>query len=649
MTLKLSAKLLCIATFVLCNTTNVKAQTIFSIDNEKVLKDEFLNAYNKNKTQNESEASFREYLNLYINYKLKVKEAKSLKLDSLAQIKTDIQNFRKQLQEGFLIDEEATAKLLNEALERGSKDIHVVHFFAPLLNKSDSAKANDALLIVYNNLKIGKTDYSNIASQASAVYPVKYSDAGFLTVFSVPYNFENIIYNLKPGDVSKPYKTTSGLHIFKAIEIRPDIGKWKIAQILIATEPTASETEINNAKNKADSVFNLLKNGLDFSTAAMKFSDDKLSYSIGGEIPEFGSGRFAPDFEKQVTALSKDGDISAPFKTSYGFHILKRIHVEPYAGPKDQTLIFEMRQKLLKDDRIQTSIDKFNDKIASVVSVKQLSNISKKDLLRLADTVISDLTLDNAEDFKESKVKVLQYKNSSATVQDWLKYVRNYYLSKELNKGDTGDKLWNKFVTFSHREYYKNNLEQFNPQFKAQLTEFSDGNLLFEIMERKIWDKSASDTLQLKNYYQAHKENYKWQKSAEILTVSGSDKKQEEQIISILKDGEKIEKLIEQFPDVHIDSGRFELSQIAGLEKINNIEKFVPYPLSNSVESNSGFFMVLDTYPAGEQKSFEDAKGSVISDYQTVLENEWVKMLHKKYLIKINEPAVKSTFSSLSK
>ena len=647
MTLKLPAKAALLFITSLIFVTNVEAQTIFSYDNEKVLKEEFLNAYNKNKTQNENEKSFREYLDLYINYKLKVKEANILRIDTSAQIKTDIQNFRKQLQEGFLIDEAATTKLLNEALERGGKNLHIIHFFSPAKNDSDTLKAKEAITFAYTELKNGRNDYDKIAAEASIIYPVKFSDPGFLTAFSVPYNFENIIYNLNVGDASKPIKTPSGFHVFKCKEIRKDIGKWKIAQILIAIEPTASSDEINAAKQKADSVYKLLKDGMDFGTAAMKFSDDKLSYSIGGELPEFGSGKYAPEFESRAISLSSDGDFSSPFKTSYGFHILKRIHVSPYDGPNDQSVIYETRQKLLKDDRIQPSTEKFNSKIGSVISPKYLKIVPQSELFRLADSVISDLTVDNSENFKESKSKIIQYKNSYATVADWLKYVRNYYLSSELNKGDKGIKLWDKFIIFSNREYYKNNLEQYNPQFKAQLNEFLDGNLLFEIMERNVWNKSSSDTIGLKKYYEAHKDLYHWQKSAEILAVSTVEPKDAEAILGKLKAGSKLENVESEFPEAHFESGRYELNQIAGLETLDNIEKGAITPLNSSPEGGSGFIMILETFPAGEQKSFEDAKGAVISDYQNLLESEWVKTLRKKYKVKINESEVQSTFSSL--
>lgn len=647
MILKFPLKTALIFCITFISFTNSNAQTLFSVGNEKVSKEEFLNAYNKNKTQNESEKSFREYLDLFVNYKLKVKAAESLRLDTLYQIRTDIQNFRKQLQEGFLIDEASTTKLLNEALERGSSNIHVIHFYSPVSNSADSLKAMSAVNIVTSELKKGRKDYEQIALEASGVYPVKFSDPGFISVFSVPYNFETLIYNLKEGEISKPLKTSSGIHLFKSIEKRPDIGKWKISQILFAIEPGASAQEVNAQKSKADSVYNLLKSGLEFSTAAMKFSDDKLSYSLGGELPEFGSGKYAPDFETRILDLKQDGDLSKPFKTSYGFHILKRIHNTPYTDVNDQNVIYETRQKLLRDNRIQSSVDKFNHVISKNVSPKILNTVSKSELFRLADTVISDLNQDRSGDFKESQTKIIQYKKGTVNVADWLKYVRNYYLSVELNKGERSEKLWDKFITFSNREYYKNNLEDYSPQFKSQIKEFSDGNVLFEIMERNVWGKSSDDTIGLRKYYEAHKDSYTWQKSAEILAVASTEIKETETILSKLKAGVSIDSLSAEFPNAHIDSGRYELNQIAGLENSDNIKDGYYTDIIKTPEGGGSFISILKVYPGGQHKSLEDGRGSVINDYQVVLEEEWVKSLRKKYPVKINEEEVKKIIQEI--
>src|SRR4051812_2487566 len=106
---------------------NTSAQTLITYGNNTVSADEFFRAYNKNNTVvTDKEKSLREYLELYTNFKLKVKAASELRLDTLAHIKNDIAGFRTQVQDNYLTDEKAVSALYNEAFERGKKDIHVI-------------------------------------------------------------------------------------------------------------------------------------------------------------------------------------------------------------------------------------------------------------------------------------------------------------------------------------------------------------------------------------------------------------------------------------------------------------------------------------------------------------------------------------------
>ncbi len=188
------------------------SQALFTYGNNSVSKDEFLKAYNKNKTATASkEQALKDYLDLYIKFKLKVQAAKELRLDTLPALQSDLQNFRSQIEEGYLKDDKQVALLTNEALIRGKKDIHTLHFFVPTSSKmspSDTLKAYKAIKEVYDELKNGKTDYEDILAEIKEkITDVQGSDLGFITVFTLPYEFENVVYGLKPGEISKPYRT----------------------------------------------------------------------------------------------------------------------------------------------------------------------------------------------------------------------------------------------------------------------------------------------------------------------------------------------------------------------------------------------------------------------------------------------------------
>ena len=164
------------------------------------------------------------------------------------------------------------------------------------------------------------------------------NDMGFITVFTLPYEFENIVYSLKPGQVSKPYRSKKGWHIFKNEEERPAVGKIKAAQILFAV-PAGNIAMKDHAKQLADSVYTALKAGGDFAAMAKMYSNDKMTYMRGGIMPEFGVAKYDGSFERVAFSLKNDSDISEPFQTEFGYHIIKRISRSPIPENKnDETL-----------------------------------------------------------------------------------------------------------------------------------------------------------------------------------------------------------------------------------------------------------------------------------------------------------------------
>lgn len=589
--------------------TYVNAQTIFTIGNTKITKQEITEAYNRNRTGDNDTTSLKSYADLFLNYKLKVKEARALHLDTLPLLVADVQNFKRQLSENYMTDEEETNKLLNEAMRRSAKDIHVVYFKADYNSFNDTISATKAITTAEELLNTS-TDYNKIA-QATGL---KFSDAGYLTVFSVPYNFENLIYSLSTNEVGR-LSTPSGIFLFKVIDSRDDIGVWKIAQILIAVEPGVNDD--SNQKQRADSIYNLLNAGMPFDEAALKFSDDRYSYSVGGELPETRSGVNSQAFEKAMLSLKKDGDISKPVRTKYGYHIIKRLQVYPSES--------YVKQQLFKDDRIKASVDKFNEGISKITNPQIIKNPS---LFGYADSLDLPAKIRNKA--------LLRYNKKTVTIGDWIDYYRNNNPNKDISK----EELWKKFIVFSNREYYRNNLEDFNRDFKSRINEFEEGNLLFEIMERKVWEKANADSVGLKKYYDDHKQNYVWEKSAELITFSSEDMNALSMLHDKMETGDKVEFISK---NIHSDTSRVELTQLTAIAESELIAGKV-LPLQSPGEGEGTFTVVQKIIPAGGIKSFDDARGEVVNDYQLKLEKEWVEYLRKKY----NAVIVESEYSKLN-
>jgi len=640
-------KILLLLTFA-CFSGAVFSQTLFTYGNTPVDKAEFLRAYNKNKTPvTNKEKALKEYLELYIRFKLKVKAAMELRLDTLPQLQYDAQSFRSQIEDSYLNNEKAVNDLLNEAFTRSQKDIHLLHFFVPVdpaLKPEDTIKAFASINSFYDALKAGKTDYDNL--NAAAAVKIKQSDFGFITVFSLPYEYENVVYALKMGEASKPIRAKNGWHLFKLIDERKAVGKWKIAQILLSFPPDATAEAKKVYEKRADSIYQLLQKGEDFGKMARWFSDDKVSYSNNGELAEFGSGKFESSFENEVFKLTRDNEISKPFLTAYGYHIVKRLSQSPVSANKnDIAYQFELKQKIQQDGRINVAKDQFVKEILKQVGYKKTGAMTDAELHRYADAVIASPASEtgNATIYPITGKTICTYAKAKLTGKDWLDFVRNYKGSGEMYQGENNAALLDKFITTSVMDYYKKNLEDYNAEFRYQMDEFKDGNVLFEIMERNIWGKASADVNGLQKYYNENKGKYLWNASANIIVFNCSGKAIAEEARTAVLNGKDWKKVAEESNNnIQADSGRFELTQVPVVIDSKTAAGYVSEIVVSPVDGNTSFIKLIHHYDANLQRSFDEAKGMVINDYQNILEEKWIGELKNKYPVKINDAVFQS-------
>ncbi|MEO6405925.1 MAG: peptidylprolyl isomerase [Ferruginibacter sp.] len=619
------------------------SQTLITYGTNTVSKDEFLKAYNKNKTPvTDKEMAIREYVELYSNFKLKVKEAQKLRLDTLPQIKYDVENFRNQIMENYLSDDKGLQRLVEEGLYRSKKDLHVIHFTIPA--ETDSNKAFLAAKDIVASLNKGSSDYQILASDMTTKYvPVMAADMGFITAFTLPYNYENLLYNTKPGAGTEPYRSKTAWHVFKVVEERPNPGKWKIAQVLFAFPPDASvETKAKLAK-QADDVYALLLKGEDFGAIAKQYSEDKLTYLTGGELPEFTTGKFTPAFENEVFKLKRDGEISKPFATAYGYHIIKRISEHPVLDTSATNALYEMKQKILQDARINSEREKFANELLVKLGYKKSVLVKDADLYRYADSMLKNPDVNRVRIFPISNKPIISFRNESLKGEDWLKYISNLKTAVEQYNGEPTPLLWDKFVRNAAVNNYKKNLELYNADFKFQMQEFKEGNMLFEIMERNVWNKAFSDSAELVKMYNRNKTNYKWNESASVIMVNAATPAMATEVMQKMKDGATKKELMDRYStELQLDSGRFELTQITGAENVKQPGAFSP--ITTNQDGTAFFVKFINFYPANQQRSFEEARGLVINDYQNELEKKWLVTLKQKYPVKVNEALLKEMY-----
>jgi peptidyl-prolyl cis-trans isomerase SurA len=637
----------------LCNT--LSAQTLFTYGKNVAGKDEFLKAFNKNyQGKSNRDAALKEYLELYIRFKLKVQAAYDMHLDTLASQRADLNSFRQQLETPYLTDQKELERLTREAFDRSQKDIRLSQIIIPFrhdyfsnpnpvtkISAADSAMAHKKIVEVNAKLKNGG-DFEKLVQEYSADPNINLTkgDLGFITVFTLPYEMENIAYSLALNKYSQPFASKIGYHIFKKTAERPAAGRIKASQILLAFEPSATGIEKDQKRKLADSLYNILRKGSSFEQLAKQFSNDKSTYINGGHMPEFGVGQFEPAFENAVFSLKKDGELSKPIQTSFGYHLVKRESHIPVVKTKSEAES-ELRQQVQSDSRSDLARLSFEKQLAKIVIPKK-SAYDETALWKLTDSFHRTGKIIPQNTVNEKTI-LFTFPNKHITTTEWIAYFANTR-GDEIRNSLTYPRLMQEFVIYSSTEYYRNHLEDYSPEFRNQFNEFKEGNLLFEIMERKVWTMAGNDSAGLKKYYTEHKQKYQWGKSADALLFNATDEASAKEAANQVKQNLNSWKKISNESDGRIlaDSGRFELSQLS-LPVPGSVKAGQITPVQvNQQDNSASFTYIIRLYSQPSQRSFEDARGLVMNDYQNELEEKWIAELKAKYPVQVNENVFQS-------
>ena len=627
----------------------MQAQTLFTYAGKKTDTKEFTRAYEKvypAGTVTNKEKSIREYLDLYINSKLKIHEAYEMGYDTLPAFKEELNNLRQQVMNNYMTDPETYNTLLDEAFARSQKDIQVQHIFIPYIaqnNFSDSAVAKLKINEAHMELASGKK-FDDVALKFSADPSVagNKGNIGFIGVFSLPYQFENIIYSLKPGAYSEPYKSKSGFHIFKNISERKSVGKIKAAQILLSLPPGSNEESVKKHKLLADSLYNRLLKGDDFAKLAASFSNDYVTAASGGQMQEFSAGTYNPEFENAVFSLTTNGAISKPFLTSHGFHIVKRISLTAPSAVKNKKSLDLLKNKLDNDARVNIARDNLVNKIYKKAGFTK-PDINQMQLIAFVDSMTNGKQ-PRAGNTITNEMVVLSVGDELKKVADLVAYSQTSRFLPDGSGLKPFDQMIDELKQMAAIDFYKRNMETYNQEFGQQMTELKDGNLFFDIMMREVWNKAQADTAGQLDYYKKNLKKYTWKNSAAaVLFYCGDELTATEVRNAVTKNPADWKKTIENYGDRStVDSGRFELSKIPGLKKLVPKQGLVTAIEKNKDDNSASFAYLLKMYPVPAQKTFADAKGDVITNYQDEMDTQWVNALKKKYPVVVDQKAVQS-------
>ncbi len=626
-------------------------KTLMTIGNEKISKNEFLRIYQKNNTlDSEEPKSVDDYMKLFINFKLKVHDAEMQGLDTSIAFKKELESYKKQLVKPYLTDSSVDNNLMKEAYDRMHYDIHAAHI---LILVAANATPKDTLIAynkawkIYKELKAGK----NFAEEAKRYSEDKQTgpkggDLGYFTVFQMVYPFECVAYNTPVGEFSKPVRTRFGYHIIKVLDKRPNKGRVKVAHIMITYPKGASQKQIDQAKAKIDSVYQLLQQGNDFADLAKKYSDDKGSARKGGELNWFGTGQMIPAFEEAAFSIKNKGDYTKPIQTSFGWHIIKLIDREPIKNFDE--VKYNIKNKMSKDARAQKSRE------AVIEKLKKEYNFTY-DKRALADFY---KVVDDSIFFGKWNPKQAAKLNKTLFTLDGKKYSQQEYVKhlagkkRKLQKEPVKNYINKDFQSFINQfiiDYEITKLPEKYPEFNYLLKEYHDGILLFNLMDKKVWTKAIKDTVGLKAFYEKTKNKYMWGNRISATIFKVKDGKIAKKLEKVLKTREKKNLTDDEVLDIvnkkdstaaTIDvKGIFSKDDNQTLRDIDKTHNIFESDKNKTplVIVNGNMVVEITKILSPQPKALKEVRGLVIADYQNALEKKWIAQLKKEYKVTINQ------------
>ncbi|MEM9928691.1 MAG: peptidylprolyl isomerase [Bacteroidota bacterium] len=632
------------------------SDVLFTVAGEPVTVGEFRYIYGK--TNGEAakydEKSVREYLELYERFKLKVARAKAMGLDTVGVLQRELEGYRRQLADNYLVDRGVTDQLVKELHERKLKDVSFSHILFKF--KGNPTPADTAAL--YNKaleLKKGMTAAS-FAEDAKKYSEDTYSATkggkiGFITA-PLPkgmHKLEAALYQAAVNEVVGPVQTALGYHLAIKTEERPARGEVEIGHILIR-KPKGTKTGEMPVPAQLQAAKKMIDQGEDFAAVAARVSEDNKTKSNAGYLGFVAINVYEPAFENAAFALTEDGQVSDIVESSVGFHLIRRISRRDVQPLADMRPLLETKVKA--DGRFEDAKKQMLVDIRTKAGVRENKAVFGRYAATLVDSTFlgfkwkpttaaeSTPLLEMADGYKVGLDQFQEYlrKNSRKRVS----------MGRRSNASTVANNLYQEWVDAQLMTYAESRLEKDFPEFAALMREYREGILLFEATKMEVWDKAGEDTLGLEAFFVANKADYQWEERAAVThyiinKTSGLDVNE----VYNFAASHTMDQTLDNFGRAKLDakSDNYELSRLADLGDLP-AKAGSRTPVTNDLRKGvATFYKVEDLLPA-RQKELTEARGYVIADYQDQLEKEWVAKLRKQFPVKINKKVLAKLIKS---
>ena len=632
-------------------------QVLMTIGDQDVTVKEFCDVYYKNNLKSDviEKKTVDEYLDLFTTFRMKVMEAERLQLDTSAKFQKELAGYRKQLAKPFMSSDDITDELIEEAYQRKQKDIRASHILIRCEKNalpSDTLKAYNKAMDIRKKAVAKGADFAALADQYSddpsakgmkatennPARPGNHGDLGYFTVFDMVYPFETGAYNTKEGEISMPVRSDFGYHIIKVNSVTDAMGSIQAAHIFLQLPYDASEEDVAAMKQKADNIYNELmeQDGKNWAEKVKQYTDDKGTIARDGALSPFTVSRIVPEFIEVCKSLEV-GQIAKPVRTNYGFHIIKLLSksgVNTFEKEKQA-----LAERIEKDIRSKKSEEMVLKQAKSEYKFKQ----NDKQLEAFMATIDSSILRKAYEPSEKVDMNATLFtlEGNPTKVSGFVNYIKENMTKQSYSSPSAyAYQLYENYSNSVVLDYADAHLEDKYPEFKALVQEYKDGILLFDLMDKEVWDKAVKDTLGLEAFHQRNASKYMWEDRvyATVITVAKSESLPK--VKALLDNGIELDSLRsaiqrDSIPAAFVRKGFYQKGDNNFVDQ-TEWKVGVRNEIPSTVDQSTTIVCIREVHQP-EQKTLKEARGLVTSDYQVELEKKWVQSLKERYPVKINE------------
>ena len=632
-------------------------QVLMTIGDQDITAKEFCDVYYKNNLKSDviEKKSVDDYLELFTTFRMKVMEAERLQLDTSAKFQKELEGYRKQLAKPFMSSDDITDELMQEAYQRKLKDIRASHILVRCDKNalpSDTLRAYNKAMDIRKKALAKGADFGKLADQYSddpsakgweasdqrPASPGNHGDLGYFTVFDMVYPFETGAYNTKEGEISMPIRSDFGYHIIKVQSVTDAMGTIQAAHIFLQLPFNAPKEDVEAMQQKADNIYKQLmeQEGKNWNEMVAQYSDDKGTISRQGALSNFTVSRIVPEFIEVCKSLEIN-EIGKPVRTNYGYHIIKLLGKSGVGSFEKESK--GLSERIEKDMRSKKSEEVVLKQVKSEYKFKQ-NDKNLESFLATVDSTILRAAYEPAAN-ADMNATLFTIEGKPTKVSDFVGYIKeNMKMQKYVTPATYAYQLYETFSNTTVMDYADAHLEEKYPEFKELVQEYKDGIMLFDLMDREVWDKAVKDTTGLKAFHERNASKYMWGNRAYATIITVTREESLPKVKALLDSGIELDSLRSA---IQRDSIKYAFVRKGYYQKGDN--QFVDQTewkvgvrneIASTVDQSTTIVCIRELRNP-EPKTLKEARGLVTSDYQVELEKNWVQSLKERYPVKINE------------